>query len=106
DSRKSITQARDASQCLGREHARLLIADAYQYKVAQLETRRCLVAFGELWKTRRNYRSAVKPQLHTWDEDKSTKRHSAGDYDDDARVSHRKSQQVSYQKHRATCNVN
>ena len=71
-------------------------------KVAQLETRRRLVAFGELRQVRRNQGAAVEPQLNAWDEDKRADSDSAGEHDDKARVSDGKSQQVSDQKHTAT----
>ena len=54
NARKAITQAGDALKCLGCVHTFFFIPDTYQHKIAQLETRRGLVAFGELRKTGRN----------------------------------------------------
>jgi len=41
--------------------------------------------------------------LNAWDEDKGAQSDSAGDSNDDTRVSDRKSQQTSYQKHTRSC---
>ena len=42
----------------------------------------------------------IEPELNTWDEDEGAESDGADERDNDARVPHRKSQQVSYQEHR------
>jgi hypothetical protein len=49
---------------------------------------------------RKGLRAAIEAQLNSWDEYKGTNSDSAGERDDEARVSDGKSQQPSNEKHR------
>jgi hypothetical protein len=99
DSRKTVSQTSNALQGFGRVDARFLVADADQHNVAQLETRRSLVAFRELLQTRRNEGAAVESELNPRDKGEGANGNYAGARDDDARIPDRKSQNLSYDKH-------